>query len=161
MNIPLNPRDLGNAKLPSSIGVNLPVLGSLRVDLSASVQKVSEAQANSADVVIGLPNDLVKAGKLAAGGIAGAAVDAPGLAAGRFDLDVSTPRAGEADVVVNSKLIPQLPIAKTAGLGRFCYDCGDGNPPSDWFVARNLGNGVQFYGNAKTGVSQFEAPKLP
>ena len=38
----LQPRT-GSAKLPSSIGVNLPVLGSLRVDLQASVQKVRAA----------------------------------------------------------------------------------------------------------------------
>lgn len=27
------------------------------------------------------------------------------------------------------------------------------------FVARNLGDGIEFYGNAKTGQSQFELPR--
>ena len=52
-----------------------------------------------------------------------------------------------------------LPLQKTDGLGRFCFKCGNGNPTSDWFVARNLGDGIEFYGNVKTGVSQFELPK--
>ena len=55
--------------------------------------------------------------------------------------------------------LPQLPLQKSAGLGRFCFKCGNGNPPSDWFVARNLGDGIEFYGNAKTGQSQFELPR--
>ena len=127
-----------------------------------------------------LPSDLIKAGKLAAGGDAGLTLDVPGLVATRFDLDVKTPRGGEADVTVTSSAIPKLPIAKGKGLGRACYECGNGNPQSDWcdpcvvglaipaltpaptaptrYFARNLGNGVEFYGNAKTGVSQFDVP---
>ena len=37
-----------------------------------------------------------KAGKLAAGGDAGVVLDAPGLLQTRLDLDLSTPRRGEA-----------------------------------------------------------------
>jgi len=152
----LDPRDL---KIPSSIGITLPGVGPLRVDLSAQISKASAEQVANADVVVSLPKDLIKAGKLAASGSAGVALDAPGLASGKFDLDIATPRKGEADVTVTSKLIPKLPLPKTKGLGRFCYECGNGEPDSDWFVARNLGSGVQFYGNAKTGVSQFEVPE--
>ena len=154
--IKLDPRDL---KLPSSIGVTLPVAGSLRIDLNVQIAKVTEVEVADADVVVSLPKDLIKAGKLAAGGVGGLALDVPGLASGRFDLDVTTPVKGEADVAVSSKLIPKLPLQKTKGLGRFCFECGNGNPDSEWFIARNLGSGVQFYGNARTGVSQFEAPK--
>ena len=151
--------DLKAKRLPQSIGVTLPVVGSVRIDLAVNVNKATEAEVAASDVVVSLPKDLVKAGKLAAAGTAGAAVDVPGLVQGSFGLDLSTPRKGEADITVTSQLIPQLPLANSKGLGRFCFECGDGNEPSDWFVARNLGNGVQFYGNAKTGQSQFEVPK--
>lgn len=151
--------NLRELRLPQSLGIMLPVTGPLRIELNAVISKVTPEIANDADVVVGLPQDLLKAGKRAAGGDVGLAIDFPGLASGRLDVDVSTPRKGEAEVVVTSPLIPKLPIQKTKGLGRFCFDCGTGAPESDWFVARNLGNGVQFYGNAKTGKSQFEAPK--
>lgn len=151
--------DITTARVPSSIGVTLPVVGPVRVDLAVSIAKTSEAEAAASDVVIQLPKDLIKAGKRAVGGDAGIALDVPGIAAGRFAVDLNTPRKGEADVVVTSNLIPKLPVQKTKGAGSFCFECGDGNEPSDWFVARNLGNGVQFYGNAKTGQSQFEVPK--
>lgn len=151
--------DLQAKKLPSSIGLTLPVLGPVRVNLAVSIDKVSPAEVAASDVVVTLPSDLVKAGKLAAGGTAGAAVDVPGLITGKFGVDLSSPRKGEADLVVTSDVLPKLPLQKSSGLGRYCFDCGDGNEPSDWFVARNLGNGVQFYGNAKTGQSQFDVPK--
>jgi len=157
--IKINPRDLKSTTLPQSVGVTLPVLGPVRIDLNIAVSKVTAQEVAESDIVIALPADLVKAGKLAAGGNVGAAIDAPGLASGRFEAELSTPRKGEAGVTVTSPLIPQLPLQKTKGLGRFCFECGDGNAPSDWFVARNLGNGVQFYGNAKTGKSQFDVPK--
>lgn len=152
----LDPRDL---RLPNSIGVTLPVVGPLRIDLNVQISKVTEVEVANADVVVSLPKDLVKASKLAAGGVAGLAIDAPGVASGRFDLDVTTPVTGEADIAISSKLIPKLPLQKTKGLGRFCFECGNGNPDSEWFIARNLGSGVQFYGNARTGLSQFESPK--
>ena len=152
----LDPRDL---RLPNSIGVELPVVGPLRIDLNVQISKATAEQVADADLVVSLPKDLVKAGKLAAGGVGGVALDAPGVASGRLDIDVTTPRNGEADVVVTSKLIPKLPLQKTKGLGRFCFECGNGEQDSDWFVARNMGSGVQFYGNAKTGKSQFEVPK--
>ena len=152
--------DLKARKLPSSIGAVLPFpIGPVKIDLAISINKVTEAEAKDSDVVVSLPTNLVKAGKLAVGGDAGVIVDIPGITSGRFELDLVTPRNGEADVVVTSKNIPKLPLQKTNGLGRFCFECGNGNEQSDWFVARNLGNGVQFYGNAKTGVSQFEVPK--
>jgi hypothetical protein len=151
--------NLRELRVPQSLGLSLPVVGPLRIEFNAVVSKVTPEMAADADVVVGLPTDLVKAGKKAAGGDVGLAVDLPGFASGRLDVDVSTPRDGEADVVVTSPLFKRLPIQKTKGLGRFCFDCGTGAPESEWFVARNLGNGVQFYGNAKTGVSQFEAPK--
>jgi hypothetical protein len=146
--------------LPSSIGVSgLPGLGALRIDLAINVQKVSEAEAANTDVQVTLPKDLIKAAKLAAGGDAGLTLDAPGLVSGRLTLDLDTPRKGEADVVVTSDLIPKLPLQKTKGLGRFGFELGDGNAPSEWFVTRNLGNGVQFYSNPTTGASQFNVPK--
>ena len=46
-------------------------------------------------------------------------------------------------MVITSKSLPKLPLQKTKGLGRFCFNCGNGNPPSDWFFARNLGDGVE------------------
>ena len=114
------------------------MLGSVRVDLAVTVEKATEAQVAASDVVVTLQADLVKVGKLAAGGDVSVALDVPGIVAGRFAVDVETPRAGEADVVVTSKTIPKLPLQKTKGLGRFCFDCGDGGEPSDWFVSRNL-----------------------
>jgi hypothetical protein len=157
--IKIDPRDVKATQLPQSIGITLPVVGSVRLELNVAVTKVSSEEAAEADVVVSLPSDLVKAGKLAAGGIAGAALDAPGLTSGRFELAVDTPRKGEADITLTSNLIPKLPVQKTKGLGRYCFECGNGAEPSDWFVARNLGNGVTFYGNSKTGVSQFDVPK--
>lgn len=146
-------------RVPSSIGLTLPGLGPVRVDLSVAVSKVTAEEAADADIVVSLPKDLIKAGKLAVGGDAGVAFDVPGLVGGRLDVDLVTPRKGEADIAVTSSLLPKLPLQKTKGLGRFCFECGNGGQQSDWFVARNLGNGIQFYGNAKTGVSQFEVPK--
>ena len=152
--------DLKAQKLPSSIGAVLPFpVGPIKIDLAISINKATEAEVNAADVVVTLPKDLVKASKLAVGGDAGLVLDVPGIASGRFDLDLDTPRKGEADIVVTSKTIPKLPVQKTGGFGRTCYDCGNGEALSDWYVARNLGNGVTFYGNVKTGVSQFEVPK--
>jgi len=145
--------------LPSSVGVTLPGVGPLRVDLNVVVSKATPEEVAASDIVVSLPRDLVKAGKLAAGGDAGVSLTVPGLVSGRIDLDVSSPRKGEADIAVTSSLVPKLPLQKTSGLGRFCFECGNGGEQSEWFVARNLGNGVQFYGNAKTGVSTFAAPK--
>lgn len=145
--------------LPSSVGVTLPGVGPLRVDLNVVVSKATPEEVAASDIVVSLPRDLVKAGKLAAGGDAGVSLNVPGLVSGRIDLDVSSPRKGEADIAVTSSLVPKLPLQKTSGLGRFCFECGNGGEQSEWFVARNLGNGVQFYGNAKTGVSTFAAPK--
>ena len=36
-------------------------------------------------------------------------LDAPGLLQTRLDLDLSTPRRGEANVIVNSPVLPKLP----------------------------------------------------
>ena len=147
-------------RIPESVGVTLPVLGSVRVDIAVKVKTgASAAEVASSDVVIALPKNLPAAAKLAAGGDASLSIDAPGLLKGRIDLDVNTPRNGEADVAVTSSLIPKLPLAKSAGTGRFCIDCGNGNEMSEWFVARNLNNGVSFYLNSKTGESQFNAPR--
>merc|ERR1719424_378018 len=137
--------------LPSSVGVTLPGVGPLRVDLNVVVSKATPEEVAASDIVVSLPRDLVKAGKLAAGGDAGVSLTVPGLVSGRIDLDLSSPRKGEADIAVTSSLVPKLPLQKTSGLGRFCFECGNGGEQSEWFVARNLGNGVQFYGNAKTG----------
>lgn len=146
-------------RIPNSIGVTLPALGSVRADISVSVKTgASAADIANSDVVIALPKDLPKAAKLAAAGDASLSVDAPGLLSGRVDLDVLTPRKGEADVTVTSSLIPQLPLRKSAGTGRFCIDCGNGDELSEWFVARNLKNGVSFYVNTRTGASQFQVP---
>lgn len=41
-----------------------------------------------------LPGSLTKAGKLAVAGDAGVVLDVPGLIAGRFDLELSSPLAG-------------------------------------------------------------------
>ena len=49
----------------------------------------------------------------AARGDVSVALDVPGIIAGRVEVDVETPRAGEADVVVTSKTIPKLPHTKT------------------------------------------------
>ena len=48
----------GNDK---GIGTNLPVVGAVRIDLNIAINKVSAEQAAEADVVIGLPSDLIKA----------------------------------------------------------------------------------------------------
>ena len=151
--------DLTTARVPSSIGVDLPVVGPVRIDLAVSIVKTSAQAAAESDVVVTLPKNLVMAAKRAAGGDAGIALDVPGVTSGRFNLDISTPRKGEADVVITSKLIPKLPLQKTKGAGGFCFECGDGGEQSEWFVTRNLGNGIQFYSNAITGESQFELPK--
>jgi len=151
---------LKDLRLPSSIGLTLPALGPLRVDLNVAISKATPDEVADADVVVSLPTDLVNAAKLAVGGDAGLAYDVPGLGNGRLDVDLSTPRKGEADLALTSSAIPKLPLQKSKGLGRFCFECGTpGGQQSDWFVARNLGNGIQFYGNAKTGVSQFDVPK--
>lgn len=151
---------LKDLRLPSSLGITLPALGPVRVDFNIKVEKVTPEKVADADIVVTLPNDLIKAGKKAVGGNVGLAFDAgTPLGGARFDVDVSTPRKGEADLAITSPAIPKLPLQKTKGLGRFCFECGDGGEQSDWFVARNLGNGIQFYGNAKTGVSQFDVPK--
>jgi hypothetical protein len=164
-----NAIDLKAKKLPSSVGISLPFVGSFRARVNIDLQKATPEEVTKSDVVISLPSDLIKAGKLALGGSAGAALDVPGLVSERFDLDLQTPGAGEAgitvtskqgkaDIALTSKLIPNLPIPKSKGLGRFCSDCGNGKPESDWYITRNLGNGVQFYSNPKTGVAQFQPP---
>ena len=102
--------------------------------------------------------DLAKAGKLAAAGDVSLAVQAKGGPASRFDVDLSTPRKGEAEISVVSTALPKLPLAKSAGFGRFCATCGNGQPIDDWFVVKNVKNGVSFYTNVVTGVSQFNAP---
>jgi len=123
------------------------------------IEKSNRADVQASDIQVLLPKDLVKAGKLALGGDAGLVIDAPGLVTGgKVDIDLATPRKGEADVTVTSSLIPKLPLQKGSSSGRFCFDCGNGNEPSDWVVARNLGNGVEFYSNVKTGESQFNTP---
>ena len=113
---------------------------------------------SGSDIIVLLPTNLLKAGKLAVGGDAGLIIDAPGLISGKLDIDVATPRAGEADVTLTSPLIPKVPLQKGDGKGRFCFECGNGKAASDWVVARNLGNDVEFYANTKTGKSQFEVP---
>ena len=100
--------------------------------------------------------DLGKAASLASAGDVSLALK--GAVNGRLDVDLNTPTRGEADITVLSKLVPKLPLAKTAGTGRFCATCGNGEPISDWFVVRNVKNGVSFYTNLVTGVSQFQAP---
>ena len=57
----------------------MPGIGALRIDLAINVQKVSEAEAASADVQVTLPKDLIKAAKLAAGGDAGVTKEANNL----------------------------------------------------------------------------------
>ena len=76
----------------------------------------------------------------------------------RLDIDIDTPRKGEADIAIVGKVVPKLPLAKTAGFGRFCSTCGNGQEISDWFVVKNLKNDVSFYTNLVTGVSQFNTP---
>ena len=116
----------------------------------------------SSDVVIGLPRDLIGAANAAKSGKAGVVLDAPGLGSGRLDLGIAIPKAGEADVTVKSPLIPNLPIgdAKAGGVdkSRFCAECGNGQPLSDWFVVTNAKNELSFYTNVRTGVSQFNPP---
>merc|ERR1719424_209540 len=51
--------------LPSSVGVTLPGVGPLRVDLNVVVSKATPEEVAASDIVISLPRDLVKAGKLA------------------------------------------------------------------------------------------------
>jgi hypothetical protein len=163
--------DLKAKKLPSSVGISLPFVGSLRANIKVDldVQKVKTEEVAKSDVVISLPRDLIGAGKLALGGSAGAALDVPGLVSERFDLDLKSPGQGEADIFVTSKpgkaeialtskRIPKLPLPKSQGLGRFCDNCGNGAPKSDWYIARNLGDGVQFYSNPTTGESRFTPP---
>lgn len=128
---------------------------------SATTRQATPAEAAAADVVVELPSNLFKAASLASGGAAGIELDVPGLISGRIDVDIETPRSGEADVVLTSGLIPQLPLSRGGGQGRFCYTCGNGEELGDWVVARNLKNGVSFYSNVKTGKSQFQAPLFP
>ena len=65
-------------------------------------------------------------------------------------------------MTVKSPLIPNLPIgdAKAGGVdkSRFCAECGNGQPLSDWFVVTNAKNELSFYTNVRTGVSQFNPP---
>ena len=102
------------------------------------------------------------AANAAKSGKAGVVLDAPGLGSGRLDLGIAIPKAGEADVTVKSPLIPNLPIgdAKSGGVdkSRFCAECGNGQPLSDWFVVTNTKNELSFYTNVRTGVSQFNPP---
>ena len=112
-----------------------------------------------ADVVVSLPSDISKAAKLAAGGGAGVVLDVPGLLAGRVDVGVTQPSSGETDITLTSSLTPKLPLQSGKGFGRFCYDCGNGEDLSEWFVVRNLKNGVSFYTNVRTETSQFNAPR--
>ena len=125
---------------------------------SARAAQVTADEAAQADVVVSLPSDLSKAAKLAAGGGAGVVLDVPGLVSGRVDLGLSQPSSGETDITITSPLIPKLPLQSSKGFGRFCYDCGNGEDLSEWFVVRNLKNGVSFYTNARTETSQFNAP---
>jgi hypothetical protein len=146
--------------LPKSVGVDAPVLGPTRVDIA--LKKATAAEVASSDVVIGLPRDLIGAANAAKSGKAGVVLDAPGLGSGRLDLGIAIPKAGEADVTVKSPLIPNLPIgdAKSGGVdkSRFCAECGNGQPLSDWFVVTNTKNELSFYTNVRTGVSQFNPP---
>ena len=146
--------------LPKSVGVDAPVLGPTRVDIA--LKKATAAEVASSDVVIGLPRDLIGAANAAKSGKAGVVLDAPGLGSGRLDLGIAIPKAGEADVTVKSPLIPNLPIgdAKAGGVdkSRFCAECGNGQPLSDWFVVTNTKNELSFYTNVRTGVSQFNPP---
>ena len=146
--------------LPKSVGVDAPVLGPTRVDIA--LKKATAAEVASSDVVIGLPRDLIGAANAAKSGKAGVVLDAPGLGSGRLDLGIAIPKAGEADVTVKSPLIPNLPIgdAKSGGVdkSRFCAECGNGQPLSDWFVVTNAKNELSFYTNVRTGVSQFNPP---
>ena len=61
--------------------------------------------------------DLGKAASLASSGDVSLALK--GAVNGRLDVDLNTPTRGEADITVLSKLVPKLPLAKTAGTGRF------------------------------------------
>ena len=108
-------RDISRIKLPQTIGVNVPVLGSVQVNLDVKVAKCSPEDVQASDVQIVLPSDLVKAGKQAIGGDAGLVLDAPGLASGQLDIDIATPRKGEADLTVTSDLIPKIPLQKGNG----------------------------------------------
>ena len=102
--------------------------------------------------------DIKKAAKLAAAGDISLALKAGGPAS-RFDVDLNTPRKGTAELTVTSAALPKLPLAKSSGAGRFCATCGNGEPIDDWFVVKNVRNGVSFYTNLVTGVSQFDAPR--
>ena len=144
--------------LPKSIGTTLPVVNiPLRVDISINVAKATPADVAASDVVIDLPKDLKKAASLASAGDINLALVSGGKTS-RLDIDIDTPRKGEADIAIVGKVVPKLPLAKTAGFGRFCSTCGNGQEISDWFVVKNLKNDVSFYTNLVTGVSQFNTP---
>jgi len=144
--------------LPKSVGLTLPVVNiPVRVDIDVKVDKVSPAEAAAADVVVELPQDLAKLAKSATAGDVDLVVTKEGGRSGRVDIDLATPRKGVAELKVRSDAVPKLPLAKS-GNGRFCATCGNGEALSDWFTVTNVKNGVSFYTNLVTGVSQFNAP---
>ena len=125
--LPVGPTDSAvtvNAFPPSSVGVNLPILGSYKIKVALALEKSDKAGVASSDVVVALPADLVKTAFGALGGDLGVVVDGPGLPfsgapvavhlgspkKGELDVAVNSPPYGKVDVTLNSPLIPKLPI---------------------------------------------------
>ena len=69
----------------------------------------------------------------------------PALDNERFDIDIFT-SAGRAVIEVKNDNIPALPFP--------------GKKSSPWQAISNLGNGETYYFNTKTGVTQYEYPKI-
>ena len=73
------------------------------------------------------------------------------------DIAFATPKVGQLEVLVESPLIPKLPV-KNALTETTKTSVVRGGKKSDWSAVTNLGDGSILYTNSKTGASQKEKP---
>mmetsp|Transcript_18658 Transcript_18658/g.40612 ORF Transcript_18658/g.40612 Transcript_18658/m.40612 type:complete len:239 (+) Transcript_18658:205-921(+) len=73
------------------------------------------------------------------------------------DIEFATPKAGQLEVLVESPLIPKLPV-KNALTETTKTSVIRGGKKSAWSAVTNLGDGSVLYTNSKTGASQKEKP---
>lgn len=76
--------------------------------------------------------------------------DISGKISTHVDVDFATPRQGQLEVLIDSPLLPKLPVKNRL--------TGDGGKKSNWSAVTNLGDGSVVYANSMTGETQKDAP---
>ena len=76
--------------------------------------------------------------------------DISGKISTHVDIDFATPRQGQLEVLIDSPLLPKLPVKNRL--------TGDGGKKSNWSAVTNLGDGSVVYANSMTGETQKDAP---